>query len=99
MVIMTHVIIPTESAKETGKRYIGMSPLPDYLNLRGPYIYVVEGEGIHSIDIFELERAKMSDALEFIYNRHIPFFGIPGYTDSVKVCLEGEEAVKMLGLV
>ena len=42
MVIMTHVIIPTESAKETGKRYIGMPPLPDYLNLKGPYIYVVE---------------------------------------------------------
>ena len=98
MVIMTHFLIPTEGAKETGKRFLELPPIPDYMTIRGPYLYSVEGEGIHSIDIFEVERAKVADAIEFLNNRHVAFFGIPGYSFSVNVCLEAGEAVKMIGL-
>jgi hypothetical protein len=98
MVIMTHLLVPAESVKETGKCFIELPPLPDYMTIRGPYIYSVKGEGIHSIDIFEVEKTKMADAIEFLYNRHVAFFGIPGYSFSVNVCLEAGEAVKMVGL-
>ncbi|MFC1877975.1 hypothetical protein ACFL2E_12010 [Thermodesulfobacteriota bacterium] len=98
MIIMTHVLIPAKSAKETGKCMLGLPPFPDYLTIRGPYIYSVEGEGIHSIDIFEVEKSKMAEALEFINNRHVAFFDIPGYTYGVNVCLDASEGIKMLGL-
>lgn len=88
----------TESVKETGKRILELRPFPDYMTIRGPYIYSVEGEGIHSIDIFEVEKTKLADAVEFLNNRHVAFFGIPGYTFSVNVCLEASEAMKMIGL-
>jgi len=98
MIIMTHVLIPTKSAKAVGKRMLELPPFPDYLTIRGPYIYSVEGEGIHSIDIFEVEKSRMTEALEFLNNRHVAFFEIPGYTFGVKTCLEASEGIKMLGL-
>lgn len=98
MVIVTHIIFPTENAKEVGKRMLTIGPLPDYLVVRGPYIYSIAGEGIHSIDIFELDKSKMAEALEFLNNRHVAFFGVPGYTFSVHVCMEAAEAIRMVGL-
>ena len=98
MIIMTHVLIPTTSAKELGKRVLELPPFPDYLTIRGPYIYSTEGEGIHSIDIFEVEKSRMAEALEYLNNRHVAFFDIPGYTFSVNTCLEATEGLKMLGL-
>lgn len=98
MIIMTHVLIPTTSAKELGKRVLELPPFPDYLTIRGPYIYSTEGEGIHSIDIFEVEKSRMAEALEYLNNRHVAFFDIPGYTFSVNTCLEATEGIKMLGL-
>ena len=98
MIIMTHVLVPTTSAKELGKRVLELPPFPEYLTIKGPYIYSTEGEGIHSIDIFEVEKSRMAEALEFINNRHVAFFDIPGYTFSVNTCLEAIEGIKMLGL-
>ncbi len=98
MVIVTHITCPTESIKEVGKRMQKIGPLPDYLRVRGPYIYSVAGEGIHSIDIFELDRDKMAEAIEFLNNRHVSFFGVPGYTFGIHVCLEAAEALRMVGL-
>lgn len=98
MIIMTHVLIPNISAKEVGKRMLELPPFPDYLTIRGPYLYGVEGEGIHSIDIFEVEKSRMAEALEFLNKRHVAFFDIPGYTYGVNTCLEANEGIKMLGL-
>ena len=98
MIIMTHVLIPTASARELGKRVLELPPFPEYLTISGPYLYSVEGEGIHSTDIFEIDQSRMAEALEFLNNRHVAFFDVPGYTYGIYTCLEAIEGLKMLGL-
>jgi hypothetical protein len=41
-----------ESANEMGKRFIEIKPLPDFVQMIGPYMYPDENEGIKAIAIF-----------------------------------------------
>ncbi len=98
MVIMGITSYPTESATEIGKRFQEAPSFPDYLTRRGPYILNVRGEGIQGFSIFELDRSRMAEAVESISNYYVKFMGVPGFTFSVNVCLEPQEALKMIGL-
>jgi hypothetical protein len=44
MIILSTVSFPPESAKEIGKRFTELAPLPDYITRRGPYILPVTGQ-------------------------------------------------------
>jgi hypothetical protein len=68
------------------------------ITMRGPYIQGVKGDGIQSTTVYEFDRAKMADAMEAVSNRYVPYFGVPGFTYTINVCLEAQEALKMLGL-
>lgn len=98
MVILSLASFPPESGKEAGKRFVELPPLPEYLTMRGPYIHSVQGGGIHVITIYEVDQAMMAKALVFIFDRHVSFFDVPGYTYDVKPGLEVQEGLKMVGL-
>ena len=99
MIILSTVSFPPESAKEIGKRFMEVAPLPDYITRRGPYILPVTGQGVHSISIYEVDRpTRIAEAVEFLSNEQAKYFGVPGYTYSINVTLEVEEALKTIGL-
>jgi hypothetical protein len=99
MIILSTISFPPESAKEIGKRFMEAAPLPDYITRRGPYILPVTGQGVHSISIYEVDRpTRMAEAVELLSNEQAKYFGIPGYTYSINVALDAEEAMKSIGL-
>ncbi len=98
MVILAVLSFPPESAKEIGKRFLELPPVPDYLTMRGPFIQGVKGDGIQTTVVYEFDRAKMADAMEAVSNRYVPYYGVPGFTYTINVCLEAQEALKMIGL-
>ena len=99
MIILSTVSFPPESAKEIGKRYMEAAPLPDYITRRGPYILPLTGQGVQSISIYEVDRpTRMAEAVELLSNEQAKYFGIPGFTYSIQVCLDVEEALKTVGL-
>jgi len=98
MVIINTTSFPPESAKEVGKRFMALPPLPDYLTMIGPYVYSIQGGGIQGLVIYETDQAKMAEALICIYDREVPLFGVPGYTYDVRAVSELGEALKMVGL-
>ncbi len=99
MIIMRTTIFSPEGAKEIAKCYMESATLPDYLTRRGPYILPAKTEGIYGIAIYEVDRpSKLAEAYEWIANDIVKYFGVPGFTYNISVCLEAEEALKTLGI-
>ena len=95
MVIIGTVSYPTESQKEMIKRFMGYPPLPGYITIKGPYGKGVLGEGNKAITIYECDKSRLADAIEYVYQRLATCIGVPGFTYSIEVCLEAPEGIKI----
>ena len=98
MVIITENMFPAGSAKDVGKAFLGLPPLPEYITTKGPYIHSDTERGIRSILIYECDNDKLADALQVVGDRLANYFDVPGYTYSANVWHEAQEALKMIGL-
>ena len=98
MVTISIVSYPPESAKEIGKRFLELSPMPDFINVVGPYAIPEILDGIQAFTIYKYDKSKAAEANEAIANAHLTFFGIPGYTYSLKLASGADTSLKMLGL-
>jgi len=98
MVIVSKISFPAESAKKVGECFVTASPLPDFLTRRGPYISSNNMDGISSLSIFELDESKLAEGMTAVSDYIAGFFDVPGFAYELKVFLEVEEALKMIGL-
>jgi len=98
MVVITENIFPPGSAKDMGKAFLALPPLPDYITTRGPFFLGDPDMGIRSILIYECDRSKLADTLQVVADRVTNYFDVPGYTYSVNAWFEAQEALKMIGL-
>ena len=99
MVILQTMIFPPESAKETGKRFLESASLPNYITRIGPFILSLKGEGIQGLTIYQVDRpTRIAEAFEYVSNDVTKYFGVPGLTYNISVCLDAEEALKTVGL-
>jgi hypothetical protein len=98
MVIIGMLSFPTESSKEMGKRFMGISPLPKYITKKGPYFSSELGAGIKAISVFEFEPSKMAEANQYISNYYATYIGVSGYTYTIGTWQEAMEALNMIGM-
>jgi hypothetical protein len=98
MVIVTSVAFPTESSKELGKRFLEAPALPEFMTRKGPYFSSNREDGIVTLAIYEVDRSRLADAIEFATNFLATFIGIPGFKYEIKTYLEAAEALKTIGL-
>jgi hypothetical protein len=87
----------TESGNEMGKRSLEMKPLPDFIQMIGPYMYPDGNEGITAITIFKYDKARAGDASEAIASSYLIFFGVPRFRYSLKLASGGAATMKMMG--
>ena len=98
MITLSTVSYPPESAKEIGRRFLKMSPTPDYIDVVGPYTVATVEDGIRAVTIYRYERARAGEANEAIANLHMAFYGVPGYTYSLQLAAGARMSMKMMGL-
>ena len=98
MVTISIVSYPPESARELGKRFLGLPPIPEYISVVGPYTTSETGDGIQAYTIYKYDKSKAAEALEAITDVHLAFYGVPGYTFSIKLASSAATSLKMLGL-
>jgi len=98
MVIITENVFPPGSAKGVGKAFMQLPPLPDYINMRGPYILSDTEKGIRSLLIYECDNSKLAEALQVVGDRLTSYFDVPEYTYAINAWYEAQEALKMIGL-
>lgn len=98
MVTISIVSFPPESAKEMGKRFMEMTPIPNFIELSGPYLYAEGGEGNKSITIYKYDKTRAAEANEAIANAMTEFYGVPGFTYDLKLASGSATALNMLGM-
>ncbi len=98
MVIVLNVSFPAESSKKVGECFLNVSPIPDFMTRRGPYLSSNNMDGVRSLSIFELDNAKLADGLLAIGEYVTAFFDVPGFAYEVNAYTEIEEGLKMMGL-
>jgi len=98
MVIITENMFPPGSAKDIGKAFLELPPLPEYITMKGPFVLGDTERGIRSILIYECDNSKLADALQVVGDRVTNYFDVPGYTYSANAWYEAPEALKMIGL-
>ena len=97
MVIISAMRFPQESASKVGQRFLELSPPPDYMTLKGPFIKGTN-QGIKALEIFDLDETKLAVGLDYVTQRCVSYFGIPGFTYEVDVFFEAQESLKLIGL-
>lgn len=97
MVIINAMRFPQESADKVGKRFLEIAPPPDFMSMRGPYIKGTE-QGIRAVEIFDLDETKLALGLDYVTQRCVTYFGIPGFTYETNVYFEAQESLKLIGL-
>ena len=101
MVISIETSYPTESVNQIAKKYLermASNPPPDYLTMKGPYIKGKTGIGIHSFTIFEVENNNLAEGMSFLIESMASYIGIPGYTYTIDIRMEAQEALKAIGM-
>ena len=98
MVIIGKTVFPPESAEDVGKRFLELPTVPDFMSLKGPYLKSDASEGIQGLELYELDNANLAEGVEFVTNRYVNYFGIPGFGYTIRVFTEAHEALKMIGL-
>lgn len=98
MVIIGDISFPQESANDIGKRFLELPSLPEFMTLKGPYIKGKKNDGIQALEIYELDNSKIAEGIEFVTDRCVKYFGIPGYIYEINVYFEATEALNMIGL-
>ncbi len=97
MVIINAMRFPQESANKVGKRFLEIASPPDFMSMKGPYIKGTE-EGIRAIEIFDLDETKLALGLDYVTQRCVAYFGIPGFSYETNVYFEAQESLKLIGL-
>ncbi len=97
MVIINAIRFPQESAHEVGKRFLEIAPPPDFMKMSGPFVKGTE-KGIRVIELFNLDETKLALGLDYVTQRCVSYFGIPGYTYETNVYFEAQESLKLIGL-
>ncbi len=97
MIIVGTIKFTPETATDIGKRFMELAPVPDHMKLIGPFIRS-KADGIHGMEIFEVEESKLSLAVDYVSNRYITYYGIPGFKAYTEIYYSAQEALKMVGL-
>jgi len=91
-----HCIVPAGKAKEMGKHFRELTPLPAYMTQKGP-MWSWNRWGIKSLTLFEFDQSKIAEANEYVGRRYAKYFNVPGFTFTYRFWLETMEALNMIG--
>jgi hypothetical protein len=98
MIIIAQIEFPPQMAKEIGKCFLKLPPLPDYLKINGPYVRASEDDGMKVITLYVCDNTHISEALLAVNNRLTGYYDVKGFTYSCDVWLHAPEALTMIGL-
>ena len=98
MVIIAEVSYPTESARQVATRFLETPDIPEFLTRKGPYVSTNLEHGVFVVTIYELDKSKLAEGLEYLGQSMAVYFGVPEFKYSIKPFMDVEEALKLLDM-
>jgi hypothetical protein len=99
--IFTFTKFPTKAVEKVAQRYLELLqkyPLPDYIKRIVPAATQATLKGHTSINVDEIKKEKLGDALEYNIQFMIGFRDIEGFEYEIKVFVTISEGLKYIGM-
>ena len=98
VLIMVTSIFPSEKGVEVQRKYNEIQekfPLPPFIKQKQMGLRWVR-EGMKGVAVYEAEKEKIADALNFVYRYEGEFARIEGYSNDIETLLEMEELTRVI---
>ncbi len=96
--IIVESLYPGTSAEQIAKTWVEMKALPDSLTMVWAGAKGDVNLGIRGLVMYQCYKDKIDDSLAFIREDEARYLKIPGYSFSIDIWTEPEDALKMVGL-
>ncbi len=97
MVIIGQAVWPNASSNQMGKCFAQLEPLPDCIAGKD-YVKSFINEGIKVISLYYFDSITTEEALDFIQQRYAAFIKVPGYSYSIDLWYEADQALNLIGI-
>ena len=99
MYLVSNSTYPLSSAKEVSALFLeaAKTPLPSYI--KRVHTLTTAGDlGIKVLGIYDVEDAKLADAIKEIGKYFVQYYDIEGFSYTLEPMLTAQEAIPLLGL-
>jgi hypothetical protein len=96
--IIAESLWPGTSAEQVAKTWVEMKALPDWLTMVWVGAKSEVNLGGRGLVMYQCYKDKIDDSLAFIREDVARYLKIPGYSFSIDIWTEPEDALKMVGL-
>ncbi len=96
--IIAEGLFPATSAEQVAKTWVEMKAPPDWLTMVWVGTKSEVNLGSRALVVYQCYKDKIDDSLAFIREDVARYLKIPGYSFSIDIWTEPEDALKMVGL-
>jgi len=98
VLIVVTSVFPSEKGGEVRQKYNEIQtnfPLPSFVRQKQVGVRWVR-EGLKGVAVYEVEKGRIAEALNFVYRYEGEFAGIEGYSNDIETLLEMEELSEVM---
>lgn len=96
MIVIGTITFSEDLANDVAETYGTLPPIPDFVTVKGTYVYKTEGEDIRAFAIFEFDESRIDDATDYFKARYAAFSKVAGLQSKVEEWLDVEDALKVV---
>lgn len=96
MIVIGTISFDESLANDVAQCYGNLPPVPDFITIKGTYVYTNEGEDIRAFAIFSFDESRIDDASEYLKIRYKAFSSVKGLTSKVEEWLDVQDALKVV---
>ena len=96
MILIGTITFPEELANDVADTYAHLPTVPDYITIKGTYVYNIPGEDKRAFSIFEFDEAHLEGATKYFVSRYEAFGRVKGLTSTLEEWLDVQDALKVV---
>lgn len=96
MILIGTITFSEELANDVAEAYTNLPTVPDYITVKGTYVYNIAGEDKRAFSIFEFDEAHLEGATKYFMSRYEAFGRVKGLTSNLEEWLDVQDALKVV---
>jgi len=96
MILIGTIIFPEERANDVAQCYSTLPKVPDYITIKGTYVYNTPGEDKRAFSIFEFDEAHLEGATEYFKARYEAFGKVKDLVSNLEEWLNVQDALEVV---
>ena len=96
MIVIGTITFSEDLANDVAQCYGNLPPVPEFITIKGTYVYTHEGEDIRAFAIFDFDESRADDAAEYLKIRYDAFSRVKGLTSKVEEWMNVNDALEVV---